>query len=387
MKCGVARKELLNVVRVVSQVRNKRSAWPILRQIRFRTAGTEKLRVSAFDLGLGIECVMPAEVSEEGECSFLGEMVKYQLAQGMGESVELARAEEDRVLPSPAGDREAACLIMDGNTMRARQFDSDEFRDMPDVNPIRRLTMKGEDLAGGLRRTSFASSPDELRAIMCGVCLRVRQGLVTLVATDTHRLAVEDIREVGPVGPAGLVGPDGMIDEKVIMPRETVCALVKVLGDGEEVAISIGEATIEFRVGEWRIVSRLIEGIFPTYERAFLSDDPVARVTMPRAAFLRALRRVAWVAKCNAGRVLCQAASGSLKLSASADDFESAEKVLCDTEASMEMGFNVQYLLDALIAISAEKVTFDLWGERSIGRITSEELPGWQYLVMPMEIM
>lgn len=228
-----------------------------------------------------------------------------------------------------------------------------------------------------IERVRFACSEDDKRYFLAGALLEVHERKVRLVATDAHRLAVAE---------AALPVPRETLPP-MILPRKTLDALHKVL-DGVEgdVAFSLDEAHLFFAAGARLLISRTIDGQFPSYER-ILPKSFSTRVEIPRAPFAEALRRATMVADAKSRKVtLALSADGLTVAAASADVGDADERVaLAYDGPEMTVACNVGYVADFLGAVGTERVLMQLnapnqaIGFRAVGGDVD-----YDYLVMPV---
>ena len=228
-----------------------------------------------------------------------------------------------------------------------------------------------------LGRTQFAMAVHDIRFYLNGMLLAIDARKFAVVATDGHRLAIEQ-SEAG----------QEMEDRSVILPRKAVAEMLRLMGDGKDkVEIRFASNQVRVAFGSTEMVSKLIEGKFPDYQRVLPKQNGV-QVEMERAVLLGALQRVAIMTSDKFKGVLLRFSNGLLSISSkNAENEEGTEEVEIDYQgADIEVGFNVAYLLDALSTIDSEKVRLFLRDSASSMLVRIPDEDGFQYVVMPMRI-
>jgi DNA polymerase-3 subunit beta len=235
-----------------------------------------------------------------------------------------------------------------------------------------------------IRLTSFAASSDETRAILTGVLLKRVGNTVKMVATDSYRLAVKT------AAADTVTIDDGKGDWEAIVPARALQELSRMLNPSEEkelVRVRADDQQISFGVGPYTLVSRLIEGQFPNYERVIPTDVELS-ITLNREALLGAIRRAAIVARAEASKLVFRTQEETLTITAESGDVGRAHEELpaaVEGEA-IEIAFNAEYLNDVLGVIESEQVVWQLSGPLSSGVLKATDDPDYLYVVMPMQL-
>lgn len=243
----------------------------------------------------------------------------------------------------------------------------------------RNISVDTQVMLNGINRCIFATADDELRPQMNGVYFDFTPESLTFVASDGHKLVRNRVFTVRSEQPAAF-----------ILPKKPALMLRTVLSKAEgEAAVRFDERNAEIRLDEYVIICRLIEGHYPNYNSVIPTDNPF-RVTVDRAAFISALRRVSVFASQSSTLVKLHVDNGTLTLSAQDLDFSTSakENILCDYDGTaMSIGFNGNFLLDVLNGIDDENVVLELADPSRAGVITpasQEESNDLIMLLMPM---
>lgn len=229
-----------------------------------------------------------------------------------------------------------------------------------------------------IERTSFAMAQQDVRYYLNGMLIEVQTGVLRAVATDGHRLA--------------MCSMDAAIEQtekhQVIVPRKGILELARLLTEQDgEVAIVLGQNHIRATTGEFTFTSKLVDGKFPDYERV-LPRGGDKLVVGDRQALREAFSRTAILSNEKYRGIRLQLASGLLKIQANNPEQEEAEEeVVVDYNGgSLEIGFNVSYLLDVLSVMTTEQVRLILSDSNSSALVQEAGNDDSSYVVMPMRL-
>jgi len=353
MKILVDRSFLLKALSHAQGVVERRTTSPILSNVLL-SAEEGKLTLTATDLDVSIVETMPASVESAGTTTVAAQTL-YDIVRKFsdGTEIELAEKPENNQLVIRCG--------------RSRF-------NLP--------TLAAEDLKHLIDSTRFAISTEETRYYLNGIYLHTRTHnndlVLRAVSTDGHRLAMADIPE--PEGAAGI--PD------VIVPRKTVLELGKLIeGVESNVTVSLSLTQIMFSVGRVLLVSRLIDGTFPDYEKVIPSENQHL-LTLDRKKFAEAVDRVATVSNEKSRGVKLTIEPKKVIISVSSlDQGMGTEEIEGSYDGKrLIMGFNARYLLDIAQQISNESLSFYLSDESAPAVIKGGIDHRVLYVLMPMRL-
>ncbi len=235
-----------------------------------------------------------------------------------------------------------------------------------------------------IAKTIFAISMEESRFTLNGALLLIRPEGFVMVSTDGHRLAyvesnIDNGSENRPF--------------RALVPKKAMTEILKLAQDGESEAktiISGDDNHLFFQFGERLLITRKLTGNFPDYERV-LPKDHTQVVTLQREEIKSAVERVAQFADERSRAIRVQFGPGEVKVfTSSVETGESEESVPTPYDGpEIDIGFNAQYLLDFLRAVSQEQVSFELKDQKSAGEMRPGGDAGnyrYRYVVMPMRI-
>jgi DNA polymerase-3 subunit beta len=229
--------------------------------------------------------------------------------------------------------------------------------------------------AEAVGQVARAASRDEARPVLTGILLEVSREGVTLVATDSYRLAVRDLVATS-AGEARAIVPERALSEA----GRAAQAIEK-----GEVEVFVDESQVSFQVGPLMLTSRLIEGEFPNY-RQLLPEQYDSRLTVSRQQLIDAVRRVGLLAR-DTSPVRLEFNALGVKLSSSSPDLgQAVEAVEARYEGEdITAAFNPNYLADGLAAASGESVRLEVRDGLKPGIVRGES-DEFTYLVMPVRL-
>ena len=229
-----------------------------------------------------------------------------------------------------------------------------------------------------IERSSFAMAQQDVRYYLNGMLIEVSSGMLRAVATDGHRLAMCSMQ-------ACIEQPDR---HQVIVPRKGILELARLLNDQDaEVSIVLGQHHIRATTGEFTFTSKLVDGKFPDYERV-LPRGGDKLVVGDRQLLREAFSRTAILSNEKYRGIRLQLESGLLKIQANNPEQEEAEEeVAVDYNGgSLEIGFNVSYLLDVLGVMTTDQVRLILSDANSSALVQEFDNDDSAYVVMPMRL-
>jgi len=369
LKATCPRDTLFEAMQVVARAVSGRTTLPILNNVLVDGA-EDALRFVATDLELSIEASIPAQVEEDGALTAPARVFTEVVQNLPSADVTLAVDEANTV-----------ALRCQKSEYAIRGLPPEEFSTLPEIEGGIEFAIPQDTMKAVIEQITLAASPDETRPMLTGALLRIADGEMTVVATDTHRLALRKL--------TGLEGlPDAPV--RAIVPARALNELARSLprDEDEPVKVQLGERLIQFSVPGLTIASRLIEGEFPNYEKVIPTDFD-RKLTAKREELAIALRRALIVAREDANRVVLAAEGDALRISADSQDVgHASEEVPVSLDgAPIEIAFNARYLLDVVNAIAADDIEIELSGPLSPGAVRPLGEADYLYVLMPMQIM
>jgi DNA polymerase III subunit beta len=362
MKLTAKRETLLEPLQAVSGVVERRQTMPILANILL-VAKDGQLSVTATDLEVELVASTELAVEAEGEITVPGRKL-LDICKALPEGANIKMALD--------GDR--VTLRAGRSRFTLSTLPASEFPTIDEVAGQQRIKLGQSDLKRLLDKTQFSMAHQDVRYYLNGLLIEAKNGELRAVATDGHRLALAEMKtEV-----------EGEI--QVIVPRKGVLELSRLLhGDGE-VSVAIGTNHIQVELDGIRFTSKLIDGRFPDYDRVIPQDGEILKVDRPLVR--EALQRAAILSNEKYRGIRLLVSENTLKIQAHNPEQEEAEEEVevAYTGPDVEIGFNVNYLLDALQAVDSDEVLISVTDANSSCLISVADDDDCRYVVMPMRL-
>ena len=247
--------------------------------------------------------------------------------------------------------------------------------EQPDTFSITIAQSKLRDL---LDSTSFAMAQQDVRYYLNGMLFEVARDFLRVVATDGHRLAMETLDMTNPISEP----------QQLILPRKGIMEMARLLiDDSGEISLTFGHNHIRASVPSFTFTSKLVDGKFPDYNRVLPKGGN--KVLLGNCQELRqAFSRASILSNEKYRGVRLLLSNGELKILANNPDQEEAEEIVSvDYEGdSLEVGFNVSYLIDVLTTLNSKRVRITLSDANSSALLEAEEGSDALYVVMPMRL-
>lgn len=368
--------DLHRYVQIVSRGVSGRSTQPIQNNVKLE-ATDNTLRLVASDLEyIHLEAEMPAQVEDVGAITVPARLL-----------VEVTGSLPHSDVDLEAGEHNTLTVACDRSRYEIRGLSADDFEMLPTVDGAVRASLPQKLLHQVLSQTTFAVSRDETRPILTGVQFTIAPNTLEVVATDLYRLARRTITpELVPDAPRIEVeeGHQAIVSARCLHEVQRLLD-----GESEEpVELALSQNLVQFTVGPVKIVSRLIEGRFPSYDRAVPQE--FEKLVLSRVEDLSlALRRALIVAREDANRVVFRAAGEVMTLTAESPDVGRVqEEIGVELEGGeVEIAFNARQVLDVLEAVDTDRVRFELTGPYNAGTLRPEGDDSYLYVLMPMQIL
>ena len=365
MKLSAARDVLLKPLQAVIGVVERRQTMPILSNVLL-VAKNGTLAVTATDLE--VELVAEAEVNVEaaGEITVSGrKLLDICRALPEGSDIDISVSGEKAVVKSGRSKFSLA-------TLPAAEFPSVE-----DIQAGQTIEVEQKILGRLIEKTHFSMAQQDVRYYLNGMLLETGGKHLRAVATDGHRLALCEAE----------LDAGGLEEQQVIVPRKGVLELQRLMTGEGTVNIELGTNHVRIQLDGIRFTSKLIDGRFPEYDRV-IPKESSNEVTADRVAFRGALQRTAILSNEKYRGIRLIIRDSGVVMQAHNPEQEEAEEELEVTYSGedIEIGFNVNYLLDALGAVDGEEVTLSVQDGNSSCLIREPGKDDSKFVVMPMRL-
>jgi DNA polymerase-3 subunit beta len=256
----------------------------------------------------------------------------------------------------------------------------EDFPTLPDASGKARATLPRSAVKEMVAKTQFAITGEDTRYFLNGAKFVLKPDSLTLVATDGHRLALVEVKHDVGVGQ----------DVGVILPKKTLLELGKLLAEGDgDIVFEAGENHLFFEVGGRVLISRMIDGQFPAYERVIPKGND-KQIEFERERLTNAVKRVALLSNERSRAVKFEIEKGKVEVTSSSSEFgEAREQLSVDyTGSSLMISFNAQYVLDFLNVVETDVVSLSLKDEvsQAVMKPVGAEGYDYTYVIMPMRI-
>jgi DNA polymerase III subunit beta len=365
MNFTASREAILKPLQAVIGVVERRQTMPILSNVLLNVAGN-KLSVTATDLEVELVAENDVAMKSAGEITVPGRKL-HDIFRALPEGAEVEVSLSGERLGVKAG-RSRFTL----STLKAADFPTVE-----NVASGQGLKVAQKDLHELLQRTQFSMAQQDVRYYLNGLLLEVSGNTLRAVATDGHRLALAEMS----------VSEKAAKDEQVIVPRKGVLELNRLLETEGELSVIIGGNHIRVERPGVRLTSKLIDGRFPDYGRVIPKDPPNV-LKADRNLLRQALQRTAILSNEKYRGVRLELSENTIVLHANNPEQEEAVETLEVVYGGedLEIGFNVNYLLDALAAVESEEVEVAMTDGNSSCLIVAPGDRSAKYVVMPMRL-
>lgn len=365
MKLNAAREALLRPLQAVIGVVERRQTMPILANVLL-VAKDGQVSITATDLEVELVAVTDVDVDSPGEVTVPGRKL-----------LDICRAlpEDAQISVSQSGDK---VIVKSGRSkFTLVTLPAAEFPTVEDINAGQSIPVSQAVLARLLEKTHFSMAQQDVRYYLNGLLLETGGSALRAVATDGHRLALCEAELEGGKLP----------EQQVIVPRKGVLELQRLMSGEGDLAIELGTNHVRIQLEGIRFTSKLIDGRFPEYVRVIPQDTSNA-MSADRAVFRGALQRTAILSNEKYRGIRLIIRNGGMVLQAHNPEQEEAEEELeiAYDGDEIEIGFNVNYLLDALGAVESEQVSLAVVDSNSSCLITEPGKEDCKYVVMPMRL-
>lgn len=366
MKFTVPREELVSKLSTVSRALSTRTATQALSGILI-VAEERTVTLGATDGEMGLRTEFAVEVGKTGSVLLPGRLLA-DIARSLGGptvEIELREAERDVEIRSAA------------SSFHLRVLPAADFPKLPEEGdePLR---IPAQAIASTVELVARAASRDDMRPVLTGVLVSAADEEMTMVATDSYRLAVKRTELKGEIGG----------ELKANIPARALRELGRIVSaEGvKEVAVSLLRNQAVFSAGGIVLSTTLIEGQFPNF-RQLLPESYEHDVRLPRGEFLDVARRVSQLAQRNAPLRLAFSA-GELTVAASTPDVGDAEETMpaAFEGEPLEIGFNPEFLKEGIESVEGDEVMLRLISPLRPGLLQPVDNDDFRYLVMPIRL-
>ncbi|MBQ2676896.1 MAG: DNA polymerase III subunit beta [Clostridia bacterium] len=349
-----------NVQRAVST----KSSLPALEGILLK-AENNLITMSGYDLEIAITTTCQANIVNEGSVILNARLFGEILKKIPGDKVEI---ETDNKLSARISSGATEFSIM--------AMAAEEYPELPAINDNSSIEIDCEILRSMVSQTIFAVSTTDIKPVHTGILFEVDDDNLKLIAVDGYRLAIrnEKIKNSGSM--------------RFIIPSKTLNEIMKLMGeDDKTVKFNIGSRHISFDVGNFLVISRLLEGEFLDY-RSAIPQGAATTVVVNTKSFTNSIDRISLLITDRLkSPVRCVFENNEISMRCTTAMGKASDKLECSINGdSLEIGFNNKYFLDALRAVDSDMVKIELNGATSPIKILPCDGDDFLFLVLPVRL-
>jgi DNA polymerase-3 subunit beta len=370
MELVVKKQDLLRELQLFQGIVERKNTIPVLANV-LMDAKEDRVQLLATDLEVALRSTCDATVSKPGSITIPAKKL-YEIVKSLPET-------EIRITEEKNGVRVAAERF----DSRLQTLPREDFPALPPGGTTPTAVLPRAAVREMIGKTQFAITGEDTRYFLNGAQFVLRGDSMSLVATDGHRLALVTVPRDGK-------GRKGEEESKAILPKKTLGELGRLLAEGDgDVTYERGENHLFFEVGERMLISRMIDGQFPAYERVIPKGND-KRIEFERDRLTNACRRVALLSNERSRAVKFQVEKGKVEVTSSSPELGEAHETLpVDYNgAALQICFNAQYVLDFLAAVTTDAVALELKDEVSQAVMSPVGAEGYEYtyVIMPMRV-
>ncbi|HEY2151766.1 MAG TPA: DNA polymerase III subunit beta [Vicinamibacterales bacterium] len=370
MEIVVRKNDLLRELQLFQGIVERKNTIPILANVLLEAKG-DQVSFLATDLEVGLRSKCTATVTKPGSLTLPAKKF-FEIVKSLPET-------DIRVTEDKGGVKIAA----DRFDSRMQTLPREDFPTLPESGGAPTATLPRAALREMVAKTQFAITGEDTRYFLNGAQFVLKATEMNLVATDGHRLALVTVARDGK-------GAKDAEENKAILPKKTLGELGRLMTEGDgDIIYERGENHLFFQVGERLLISRMIDGQFPAYERVIPKGND-KHIEFERDRLTSAIKRVALLSNERSRAVKIQIEKGKVDVTSSSPELGEAKETLPVeySGSGMQICFNAQYVLDFLAAVSTDVVSLELKDEVSQAVMKPVGADGYDYtyVIMPMRV-
>ena len=369
MKFVCYKDKILKAINSVVKGVASKTTMPILEGIFIQTNDNE-IKLTTYDLEIGIEYVMNCEIEEQG--STVVNAIMFS---------EIIRKLPDTEIHISVNEKNLLEIECEGSHYKLATMNPDEFPELPKIEVENSIELEQNALKNMIRKTIFAVSTEESRPIFTGCLLEAENNKLSLVAVDGFRLALRSVYL-----------NKGTNDFNAVIPGKTLNEVNKILLDSfEPVKIGISKNQALFEMDNCKIVTRILDGEFLNYKNV-IPKDWETRIRVSKSNLQNCFERISLISASSVEKekkypVKVQVDIGKVTISCTNQTGDAKEELFVSTEGkNLEAGFNPKYFLDSLKAIDDEEVFVEFGTSISPCLIKSVEATDYVYMILPIRM-
>ncbi len=369
MKIICYKDKILKAINSVVKAVASKTTMPILEGILIQTNDNE-IKLTTYDLEIGIEYVMDCEVKEQG--STVVNAIMFS---------EIIRKLPDSEIYLTLNEKNLLEIECEGSLYKLATMNPEEFPELPKIEVENSIEIEQNTLKNMIRKTIFAVSTEENRPIFTGCLFEIENNKLTLVAVDGFRLALRNIylnKETN--------------NFSAVIPGKTLNEVNKILLDSfDMIKIGVSKNQALFEMDNCKIVTRILEGEFLNY-KSVIPSNWETRIKVNKNNLQDCFERISLISSSSVEKekkypVKVSVEIGKVTISCTNQTGDAKEEIYVSTEGkNIEAGFNPKYFLDSLKAIDEEEVYVELGTNISPCLIKPVDNNNYTYMILPIRL-
>lgn len=366
MKIICSKNDLLIGVNTVLKAVSTRTTMPILQCILL-DATQDQFKLVSNDLELGIESLVKAQIIETGNVSIDARMFS-EIIKRLPDSNVIITVDENNLTQ----------IVCEKSEFNIPGLAGSEFIALPQITRSKCLNISQFALKEMIRQTIFSIAVEEIRPILTGELLEIKNNQLNLVSVDGYRVSIRNI-----------VMDQEFSNISVVIPGKTLNEISKLLSSDEQETVSVyfTDKHILFELGDSIIVSRLLEGEFPKYEQIF-STDYETLITLNRKNLLMCIERAALIAReSKKSPIKFHIKERTMSITSNTELGNVHEEIDIVREGQgLEIAFNPRYLIESLKVIDDEEISLQFTTTFNPCIIRKSDSEYYKYLILPIRL-
>ncbi len=369
MKIVCYKENILKALNSVVKGVASKTTMPILEGILIQTNDNE-IKLTSYDLEIGIEYIMECEVKEQGS-TVVNAIMFSEIIKKLPDTEIYISLNENNLL-------EIEC---EGSLYKLTTMNPDEFPELPKIEVENSIELEQNMLKNMIRKTIFAVSSEENRPIFTGCLFEVENNKLNVVAVDGFRLALRSIYL-----------PTKVNDFKAVIPGRTLNEINKILLDSfDRIRIGIAKNQALFEMENCKVVTRILDGEFLNY-KSVIPNSWETRIKVNKNSLQNSFERISLISSSSIEKekkypVKVSVDIGKITISCTNQTGDAKEEIYISTEGkNIEVGFNPKYFLDSLKVIEDEEVFVEFGTNISPCLIKSVENNEYVYMILPIRL-
>ncbi len=369
MKIVCEKDLLLKGINSVVKAASTKTTMPILEGILIQTNDNE-IKLTTYDLEIGIEYVMSCNVYEQG--STVVNAIMFS---------EIIRKLPDTDISIFINENNLLVIECEGSLYKLATMNAEEFPELPKIEVENSITLEQNILKNMIRKTIFAVSTEENRPIFTGCLFEIQENKLNVVSVDGFRLALKSNFLTTKVN-----------NFSAVIPGKTLNEVNKIISDSfDNIMIGVAKNQAVFEMENCKIVTRILDGEFLNYA-SVIPANWETRIRVNKNVFQNCFERISLISASSSEKekkypVKVNIDIGKVTISCTNQTGDAKEEIYVETEGkNLEIGFNPKYFLDCLKVIEDEEIFVDFGTSISPCVIRPVDDGEYAYMILPIKL-